>query len=502
MTGLALRGRAARRPDGPDHLVIGLAGGPAGGPRTRRPRWSTPARVRAWTVAAVLLAGCLAALMAAASGRLSDEFGSMGQRDAPEVNAATGLYFSLNDMDAQVANVLLVGGDAALAADRSQDEAIYASARATADADLQQATVTEAGNSAALGELRTVLGQLGQYEALAADALLCDQQAGQVTAGRAPATAVGYYQQATDLMQDDILPAVGSLTNVSAGELDGAYQAGQHAAGAGAALTAGAGLLLVAALAGLQVFLARRYRRMFNPALAAATVLAVAFTAMAAARLESAASDLTVAKEDAFGSVLALTQARAVSYDANADESRYLVDPGRAAEYQQSFLAKSQELADVGPVGILGYDAALGTDIAAYGKDNSDVRFGGYLGQEFSNITFPGERATAVATLLAYQRYEKDDRVLRATAKANLAAAVAYDIGTASGDSDSAFNAYDAALSSVIKINTGAFTRSLQSGSGAVSGWDAEYPGAAAALIAAATLAGVRPRLAEYRDRA
>ena len=39
-----------------------------------------------------------------------------------------------------------------------------------------------------------------------------------------------------------------------------------------------AGVALVAALAGLQVFLARRYRRVFNPAVAAATVLAVAFS--------------------------------------------------------------------------------------------------------------------------------------------------------------------------------------------------------------------------------
>ena len=55
-----------------------------------------------------------------------------------------------------------------------------------------------------------------------------------------------------------------------------------------------------------------------------------------------------------------------MSYDANADESRYLVDPARAAQYQQAFLAKSQRLADVGKVGIFGYDAALAADIRAY----------------------------------------------------------------------------------------------------------------------------------------
>ena len=174
----------------------------------------------------------------------------------------------------------------------------------------------------------------------------------------------------------------------------------------------------------------------------------------ASRRLSAEAGHLRVAKQDAFDSIIALTQARAVSYDANADESRYLVDPGRAAQYQQAFLVKSQQIADVGPVGIFGYDAALAADIRAYDADNAEVRFGGYLGAEFRNITFPGERAAAVRTLLAYQVYERDDRVLRALAKSNLAAAVAFDIGTAASQSDWAFNRYDAALSSVIAINS------------------------------------------------
>ena len=59
-----------------------------------------------------MLACCLAAVIAVSFGRLDGEFQSIGNRQVPEVDAATGLYFSLNDMDAQVANVLLVGGNA------------------------------------------------------------------------------------------------------------------------------------------------------------------------------------------------------------------------------------------------------------------------------------------------------------------------------------------------------------------------------------------------------
>jgi hypothetical protein len=252
-------------------------------------------------------------------------------------------------------------------------------------------------------------------------------------------------------------------------------------------------------LIALQFHLAVRFRRLVNPALAAATVLAIAFTAVAAARLGAESGQLRMAKQDAFDSIQALSLARAVSYDANADESRYLVDPGLAAQYQQAFLTKSQQIVNVGPVGISGYDAALAADIKAYEQDNAQVRFGGYLGTEFRNITFPGERQAAVAALLSFQRYEKDDRTMRALAAKSLAAAAGYDIGTAPGQSDWAFNQYDAALSGVIAVNSRAFTAAVHDGEGGGTGWELVFPGLGLMLVAALTVAGVRPRLAEYR---
>jgi hypothetical protein len=459
---------------------------------------TTPARLRAGVAATALLACCLAAVSVAFSAGLTTSFQAIGQRDAPEVNAATGLYFSLNDMDAQVANMLLAGEDAALAHDRSQDMASYEKDRATADADLQQAAVTAATNSAAQAELQSVLEGMGQFETLSAQALLTDQQDARA-AGPAPAAAAGYYRQATDLMRTRILPAVSSLTTVSADELTGSYEAGRSTASSAIGVVITVGLALLAALVVFQVYLAVRFRRMVNPALAAATLLTLVMMIVTVTLLGSESEHLRVAKQDAFDSIIALTQARAVSYDANADESRYLVDPGRAAQYQQSFLAKSQLLANVGNVGIYQYDSALAQDVSAYQAGNSDVRFGGYLGAEFHNITFPGERAAAVRTMLAYQAYERDDRVLRSLAKTNMAAAVAYDTGTAPGQSDWAFNRYSAALSSLITINENAFTAAVTAGKDDGGPQAATLPAAGALLIAVLVLLGVRPRLAEYR---
>jgi len=454
--------------------------------------WSTPATIKAAAVAAVALTCCLAALVAVLFGRLGGEFQSVGHSDVPEVDAATGMYFALNDMDAQVANVLLADRNVA------PDLAIYGRDRATADQDLQQAMVTESGDAAAQRDLRSVLDRIGTYETLAADALLTGQRAG-AAAGASHAASVAYYRQATDLMRTGILPTVDALTSVSASRLNATYQAGRATVRAGIAAVAIAGALLLAALAALQLYLSRRCRRLVNPALAAASVLTVALVAMTLTRLSAEAGHLQVAKADAFDSILALTQARAVSYDANADESRYLVDPGRAARYQQAFLSKSQQIAEVGPVGLGGYDAALAAAIGAYQGSGSRVRFGGYLGAEFRNFTFPGERAAAVRALLAYQRYEDADRALRALAKHDMAAAVLFDTGTAPGQSDWAFNRYDAALSSVIAINFGAFTAAVHEGQGGAAGWDSGLPAAAGAGLAVLLLAGVRPRLAEYR---
>jgi hypothetical protein len=255
-------------------------------------------------VAVAALACCLAALTAVLLGQLRGDFQAIGQRDAPEAGATTGLYFALNDMDAQVAN-----------------------------------------------------------EALAADAQLTSQQS-HSAAGLAPASAIAYYQQATSLMQDSILPAVGSLSTVSAAKLDTAYRGGKAATGTGTAWVVIVGVLL-----------------------AAATVLTIAFAAVTMARLNAESGRLDVAKRDAFDSIQSLT----------------------------------------------------------------------------------------------------------------LAGAVGYDTGAAPSQSDGAFNQYDAALSAVIAINASAFTAAVTDGEGGAAGWEVGFPALGLVLIATLTLAGIRPRLAEYR---
>ena len=459
---------------------------------------TTPGRLRAGVALVVLLTCGLGLLTGMVFAALNSGFTAIGGHDAPLVEQSNALYYAVSDMDAQVGNVLLTGSDPALAADQQQDLALYASDQQHAEQDLQQVAVTAAADPAAQRAVSSVLDALGRYEALAADAIVVNQR-GHDPAGRPSAATLGYFQQATDLMSMTVQPAAASLTTANASALDMSYNQDRSTATSGQVLVLVLGLAVAGALLGTQVFLAARFRRLFNPALAAATVLAVGLAIAGAVQLGAQAGNLKVAKQDAFDSILALTQARAVSYDANADETRFLVDPGRAAAYQDAFLRKSQELVNVGNVGIFSYDAALAADIDAYQADHADVRFGGYLGTEFRNITFPGERAAATRALLAYQVYERYDRKLRAMAKTNLAQAIAFDIGTSPGQSDWAFNQWDGALGSVITINENAFTAAIGDGHSTSSPWIALIPAIGTALIAALAIAGTHRRLAEYR---
>jgi hypothetical protein len=96
--------------------------------------------------------------------------------------------------------------------------------------------------------LRPVLDGLGNYEALAGEAMYLDGQ-GASLPGRPPAAALVLYRQATDLLQGSILPAARNLTTTNAAALSSAYQAKGSAALQGMlwVVLLGAALLALAA---------------------------------------------------------------------------------------------------------------------------------------------------------------------------------------------------------------------------------------------------------------
>ncbi|MFC4912797.1 hypothetical protein [Actinomadura gamaensis] len=470
--------------------------------------WPTPDRVRFLAVLVAVLAVLFAALAARRASGGEAGFREIGREAGPQVVASSDLYLALNDMDAQLANVLLIGDGKGLSVTRDQALGTFEQRRAQADRDLQQASALAGRDGDAALGLRRALDGLGRYESLAAQAILLDGQHPH-PAARPPAAALALYRQATQAMRSDVLPAAEKLRDANAERIETSYKHRRSALAGGAEETLALGLATVAVLAGLQLYLVRRTRRSAQPALLAATAVALVTAVIAAATLDSAAGHLRVAKKDAFDSVLALTRARAIGWETNADESRGIVDPGQWKAYQDDFYLRAGQLAEVfGSEPLAGteplsYEDALAGIVRRYqGMDTLSerrIRLGGLLGAEFANITFPGERDAAEKALYAWQAYQADDVGLRAMyASGDLQKTVQFDTSPAPADSNGAFNAFDQAMARVIAINQAQFEAHVRRGGDDLAGWTAVPPLAALVIIGLVWL-GVRPRLSEYR---
>lgn len=466
-------------------------------PRLRSAQWTTPTLLRALTVAVAVPALALLGVLAVAVSQARDGLAQIGHRDGPVVVSTASLYFALSDMDAQVANVLLVADRADLGINRPQALEIYERRRTEVAGYVQQTAALTGDDQAAGQRVRDLLNSLGRYESLAGQAILA-ANVPDARPGRPPLAALDLYRQATDLMHRDLLPTAQVLVDDNAQALENEYAAARASVTGSITWTAVLGIILLAVLAGLQVFLFRRHHRVVNPAVALATLVALAFVATGVSTLGTGRENLRAVKKDAFDSILALTQARAVSYDANADESRYLVDPDRAAQYEQAFADKSLRLARVDAAGVHAYDAALAGALDRYRAEHT-VAFDGFYGKALRNITFVGEREAAGEMLARYQEYQRADRKIRAlNTSGNLGEAIRFCVSFAPGDSNYLYDQYDQALGRFIGINQRAFEDSVRAGERNLSGWT-WLPPAVLLGVMLLVFVGVRPRLSEYR---
>ncbi|MFJ9695920.1 hypothetical protein [Kitasatospora sp. NPDC101183] len=464
-----------------------------------RDHWTTPRLVRGLTALSLATLLGLAATATAVLGGAHDGTDTIGHRAAPQATRAADLYFALSDMDAQAANLLLIGSDPDYTDLRRQTLDTYEKRRAQADDDLQQAAQADAGDPDGRRAVQLVLGQLGSYEAMVARAELLEEQA-KSPAGRPSADALEAYRGATDLLRQQLLPSADKVTAANAATVERVYHEQRDSLGSGFWWLLAVGGLSLAALVGLQRALAVRYRRSVNPALVAVTLFTAAALVTGLSLVGRAEDHLVTAKSNAYDSVLALSRARALAFDMNADESRYLSDPGRAAAYEQSYLDKSQAIVRLDGADLAAYDLRLAQAVDRHRAERAVVPFGGYLGSELNNITFPGEREGAERVLATFQQYQATDRKIRELrAAGKLKEAVTLNTGLAPGQSNYDFAQLDSAIEDTIRINATAMDTAVAATDDDL---DATTAGLGAAVLAAAlalTVLGVRPRLREYR---
>ncbi|GGT49822.1 hypothetical protein [Actinomadura citrea] len=461
------------------------------GPARLLPR-TVAARVRTLTVLSLVLLVALLGVAWAAIGNAREGVRVIGHDAGPQVVATGDLYFQLSDMDAQLADALLIG-DAA-GGGREQALARYDQNRRKAgDALLKAAKLadeTTENNTA-----RDLLDALARYERLAGQALLLDRQSPHAS-GPPAQKVVDLYRQATDLMKLDLLPKAYNLTLDNGTLVRHTYEDKRSAVLLGRTGLLVAGVALLAVLLGFQLFLARRFRRLLNVPLALATLGTLALVAAGSLMLTGQANHLRQAKEEGFDSILGLSRTRAISNSANADETRFLLDPGRADAYEQVYLSKSQTVLYLKAGNLTQYNAAVQKDLTF---EPGRVRFLGFLGTE-ADRPVQSARQKAQLTdvmnrvLADYQKVQANDRRMRDLVDRDRRDEAVAARGAAAAD----FTRYDRSLQALVAIHQKAFDEAVKDGDGGTSGWYAVLP-AAGVVIAALVLVGVRPRLAEYR---
>lgn len=352
----------------------------------RRRYWATlPARLRLLRMAVVTLAIALALLLTSAGLAAIGTWDAVAARDAPRTTSAADLDLALNDMDAQAANILLSSGNAGqgrLATPYAKAVGFYGDARRTIGHDLRTLAVAAQGDRTDEHTVESLTDDFAEYQELIGRAPENDGRTG------GKLTALVDYRKAADLLRNQLLPDARKLVDSNNRAFNTRYVQTRSALATQLASAIVLGVLLLLSLGVLQWYLARRFHRILNPGVLAATVCALLAVFLGIQALSATAEHLRGARRDAFDSVVALSRARAIAYDANADESRYLLDPERRNQYTQAFLTKSQELYGLKGATLATYDDKLATTWRAYRSDHGDLRFTGEFRRELDNVTF------------------------------------------------------------------------------------------------------------------
>ena len=414
---------------------------------------------------------------------------TVGHDSAPSIVMAEQIKAGLADMDADVANELI-----AHPGQNKASLAAYEGSRKQVTDSLVSAAENITYGDAERIPIRTIEEGLGVYEADVAQARVFHKRGGD------PAVLPSYHQ-ATVVMHTVLLPAADALDKANNDMLTRVYAQQQTECGCVLALIWFTGLLLLAALVAAQIFLFKRMRRVINPLLAVATLLSVGFLIFTSATFHEESIHLKVAKEDSFDSVYALWHARAIAYDANAAESRWLLDPGYQSESAVQFFTGIGQLATFGPGETYDSMANLASRAHAIsGNWTSQVPsdFHGYIADEMRNITFSGEKEDVVTTVRALGAYVAVDSQMRQLeAVGRHGDAIALCVGDNPGQSDWAFTQFDNALGSIIDLNQQQFELAVSRGDDELAPITLLTPLVSIA-IAALALFGVLPRLREY----
>jgi hypothetical protein len=471
---------------------------------------TVPRRIQALTAVVLLTLTALFTVTGAAMWDARGALRSIGHVEGPMVVATNGLYLALSDMDSQVANALLTGGEADWLCDPAQEDGrpctgklpryYYDIRREDAQRSALQAARLAENDPVRLRTVQSVLDGLHQYDQRVQAAM---ERAGEArhTFGSLPPDAALEYRAATALMTEDLLPKANNLTLGGAATVDATYRDERSRVLSGRVRVLVLGLAMIAVLAGLQIYIAVRFRRVISLFLVAAVLGTAALTVAAASLLATEADYLRAAKEGGFDPVLRLSRTQAIGRSLDADRTRYLLDPSDSDRYDQTYFEKSQAMLYLPDATDLeSYYTKLGERIERHGGRSRVVAFGGFYGTEAREAALRGQRDSLDTLLAQYGAYQQQDRRVRGLAEKDTRqrAAIAHMDPDHRYLSHPTFREHDAALDARVGRHQFVVDHTVLKGERALRPWKWLLPGPVLA-IAALVLAGVWPRLKEYR---
>ncbi len=304
------------------------------------------------------------------------------------------------------------------------------------------------------------------------------QKAKDFQAQNKPEESLIAYREGQKIVDEILMPEADKLDKTNFDILNKAYSEDTNSSLGQRLILLIAGAILLGSLVGIQVLMSRWTRRIINPMLLGATLLASFSLLDNFVSLSTASTQLKIAKEDAFSSLHALRQARSLFYSVNADESRYLLDRSFAVQHETAFQSKLTKLGNLSNVD-------LRRDLSAYQVQMQQMSstgkalpgFTGLFATQLGNITFPGEQKATKKMLADYGEYLKIDSQIRALQNAGKRVeAIELCTGTKPGQSNAVFGQLLASHSKVMDVNIEAFNAAIRKG---LVSLDAPDPGKA-----------------------
>lgn len=306
---------------------------------------TTPARLRLASMALVAGLALAAIVAASALGARRSAASGVGLEAAPLLVATEDLYGSLADADAAASGTYLHAG-----LEPADQRERYLRDVNTAGDWLVVIAGQVASSSDASAAVRDIGSQLSTYNGLVEEARANNRQGYPVGAA--------YLNQASSLMRNEILPQATGLYEDAARRLEADYESGTAATDIIAiALT---GLLVLALLLGVQGYVTRRTNRVLNPGLAAATMIVAVALPWAIVRLVSEQSALVQSQREGSDPVQVLSTIRILLLRAESDESLALIARGTGDAYLSDFETAAKRMGgNDGQGGLFGEASAV-----------------------------------------------------------------------------------------------------------------------------------------------